>query len=180
MEELWLDIPDYENKYQISNLGRVRSLMVWDVSHRQYVSRKSPLILAPNDNGHGYKQIMLRKNGKKKPFYIHRLVAEAFCENPEKKPTINHLDHNRSNNRADNLQWCTQKENVRYSSYLMRHPKKIAPSKVTNEHYIRFKNGRYEVVVHLKYIGRFTSLPDAIVARDKYLEGGGWYGEVNH
>lgn len=170
--ERWEDIPGYEGHYQVSNYGQIRSLLRWNSGRHLYQVRETPLIMSPFDNGNGYRQVMLRRNGNRKPFYVHRLVAIVFCDNPENKSTINHLDHNRANNRADNLQWCTQKENVQYSSYRMRHPKNAAVPKSTNEKYIRFWHGRYELTIHERYIGAFSTLSDAVMVRDKYLKGG--------
>ena len=69
-------------------------------------------ILTPIDNGRGYMKVELKHNGKKRKAYVHRLVAEAFIENPNNKPFVNHIDNNPSNNFVDNLEWCTHQENV--------------------------------------------------------------------
>lgn len=107
MQEIWKDIPGYEGKYQISNFGNVMSL--------HFRSSNKKKILKPiKKNNYGYLQVNLSKNGKHKITMIHRLVAKAFIPNPENKPVINHLDSNPSNNRADNLEWCTQQENIKY------------------------------------------------------------------
>lgn len=105
MQEIWKDIPGYEGKYQISNLGNVMSLHF----KRSATNKK---LLTPVDNNHGYFQVMLRDNGNDNRFRIHRLVAEAFVPNPENKPVVNHIDGNTKNNRADNLEWVTQRENI--------------------------------------------------------------------
>lgn len=67
------------------------------------------------DNGFGYKYVMLTLNGKYKQYKVHRLVAQAFIDNPDNKPFVNHLDCDRSNNYYKNLEWCTQKENINYA-----------------------------------------------------------------
>ena len=111
MEE-WKDIPGYEGLYQISSLGRIKSL---------YYGKER--ILKTNLNSRGYVRIPLHKNNQKKSYFVHRLVATAFIENKLNKEVVNHLDCNPLNNRVDNLEWCTQKENMEYMSYLGRSDK---------------------------------------------------------
>ena len=108
MQEIWKDIPGYEGKYQISNLGNVMSL------HFKRSLTNKKLLKPMPDGRYGYLKVMLRDNGNYKMKTIHRLVAEAFIPNPEGKPNVNHIDSNPKNNRADNLEWCTQKENIEY------------------------------------------------------------------
>ena len=113
--EIWRDIEGYEGIYQISNLGRIKSLpKLCGCSSRQEKILKS---LKHRD---GYLQVVLCKNKKRKNFKVHRLVAQAFILNPNNKPYINHIDCNRQNNCVDNLEWCTQKENMQYASQLGR------------------------------------------------------------
>jgi hypothetical protein len=103
MEETWKDIVGYENLYQISNYGRIKSLL-WKVEK----------FLALINHTNGYKQVNLSKDGNIKKGYVHRLVAEAFIPNPENKPEINHIDGDKSNNNVSNLEWVTRKENVKH------------------------------------------------------------------
>lgn len=107
MQEIWKDIPGYEGKYQISNLGNVLSL------HFKRSSTNSQL-LKPRIDHNGYSRVYLRKPGERKVFFIHRLVAIAFIPNPQNKPFVNHINSNRSDNRAENLEWCTQQENIKH------------------------------------------------------------------
>lgn len=106
MIEEWKDIKGYENIYQISNFGNVRSFI-----NNKGKLRKQPLILKSYLDNDGYKIIRLSKNGKQKVFKIHRLVAKYFIENIENKPMIDHIDTNRQNNYYKNLRWVTSKEN---------------------------------------------------------------------
>ena len=72
--------------------------------------------LTQRDNGHGYLCVQICGNKKKEKKYIHRLVATAFIPNPEEKPCVNHIDGNKRNNRASNLEWCTHEENTRHAA----------------------------------------------------------------
>lgn len=108
MEEIWKGIPGYEEKYQASNLGRIRSTISWN--GRYYYKKER--ILVPQKNCWGRLQIDLSKNGKVKKYSVHRLVAQTFIPNPENKPEINHIDGNKLNNNIENLEWVTSKENV--------------------------------------------------------------------
>ena len=98
--EHWKDIDGYEGKYQISNLGNVKSL------------HGIGMLLTPYKKKNGYLSVKIIKNGKYKHHMIHRLVALAFVSNPKSKPNINHIDFNQTNNIPSNLEWCTQRENI--------------------------------------------------------------------
>lgn len=110
MEE-WKDIKGYEGIYQISNKGRVKSLNRIDLRGNK-VNEK---IREGTIDNTGYKIISLSKNGKEKKYSIHRLVAQAFLPNPNNLPVVNHKDENKLNNNVENLEWCTQEYNVKYS-----------------------------------------------------------------
>lgn len=98
MKEQWKDIPNYEGLYRVSNLGRVKSL-------------RNNIYLKPSPDGSGYPMVCLCNKGKEKTTKIHRLVAENFLS---KKPNqqVNHIDFNKNNNRVDNLEWITHRENI--------------------------------------------------------------------
>ena len=100
MIEEWKDIEGFEGVYQISSMGRVRSLKFG----------KERILKLNNSNGYLY--VLLRKNGKPINLSIHRLVATYFIPNPENKPEVNHKNCKRGDNRVENLEWCTRKENV--------------------------------------------------------------------
>ena len=97
--EIWKDI--YEG-YQVSNLGRVKSL-------------KRETILTPRENHKGYLQVHLRHNGKDITPKVHRLVAKAFIANPNDLPQVNHINGNKADNRVENLEWCTNGQNQKHS-----------------------------------------------------------------
>lgn len=102
--EIWKDVKNYEGIYQISNFGQVRN---------------NKKILKPALK-RGYLQIGLRKNGIRKFFQVHRLVADAFISNPNKLPQVNHKDENKLNNEVNNLEWCSASYNNSYGSRLKR------------------------------------------------------------
>lgn len=115
MEEVWKDIQGYEGIYQISNLGRAKSLE--RLIPCAYGMRKIPeKIMKPALNTDGYWRVKLIKGELKKNRKVHRLVAEAFIPNPEGKRCVNHIDGNKNNNCVDNLEWVTHKENMEHAA----------------------------------------------------------------
>jgi hypothetical protein len=100
--EVWKDIPNYDN-YEISNLANVRN-------------KKTKYLFQSKSPKQRYIQISLSKNNKIKSYALHRLVAEVFVPNPENKLYVNHIDGNKRNNNADNLEWVTQTENMNHAS----------------------------------------------------------------
>ena len=105
--EIWKDIEGYEGLYQVSNMGNVKSL--------NYNHTGKEKILKGIDTGIGYLQLHLCKDGKRKNYFVHQLVATAFCENQEGYTEVNHINEDKSDNRADNLEWCSRQYNVEYS-----------------------------------------------------------------
>lgn len=116
--EIWKDIEGYEGMYQVSNIGRVRALDRVKPNSGGQIAKGH--ILPQSDNGHGYRFVSLWKFNKGRRFYVHRLVASAFIPNPNNFPIINHKDENKSNNRYENLEWCTQKYNINYGNHMKR------------------------------------------------------------
>ena len=113
MEE-WRPVVGYEGLYEVSNMGRVKSLerMKWDNGGCCKVPER---ILKARKVGGGYLKVNLYKDGKSKSCRIHRLVAEAFIPNPDGLPVINHKDENPKNNNVDNLEWCSYSYNNTYN-----------------------------------------------------------------
>lgn len=101
--EVWKNIKGYEGRYQISSYGNIRSL--------NYLGHKDVRELAPVKDKNGYLRIGLYYNGKRKNFKMHRLVAQAFIENPYNKAQVNHKDGVKTNNCVENLEWATAHEN---------------------------------------------------------------------
>ena len=106
-EEIWKPISGYEEKYMVSNLGRVKSL--------NYNRTGKEKILKPGKNTKSYLYVFLYSNNKHKKYYIHRLVGETFLVNPNNLYQINHKDENPMNNCTNNLEWCDNRYNIRYS-----------------------------------------------------------------
>jgi hypothetical protein len=108
--EIWKDIKGYEGLYQVSNRGRVRRIFfINNVTEKEKIK-----VLTPLKHNHGYLSVSLCKNGKQKMRLIHRLVAQAFIENKFNKKEINHINGNKKDNRVENLEWVTRKENMEH------------------------------------------------------------------
>ena len=108
MKEQWKDIKDLEGLYQVSNWGNVMSL--------NYNGTGKPRLMKTVKNKYGYLVVKLFKDRKPKMFRVNRLVAETFIPNPDNLPQVNHIDENKENNRVDNLEWCTPKENSNHGT----------------------------------------------------------------
>ncbi len=124
-KEIWKDVLGYEGLYQVSNLGRVKSLsrkLNFGWTYRITPSKilKPSLRKRKSDFEIGYFVVGLHKNGKTKYIYIHRLVATHFIPNSKNKPQIDHIDGNTANNKASNLRWCTVKENNNFEIHKIR------------------------------------------------------------
>lgn len=113
--EIWKDIRDYEGYYQVSNLGRIKSLPRLVNCSNDPVSKRSRSVkerILKESKIDWYKDVSLSKNYKSKSFKIHRLVALAFLDNPEKYKEVNHKNGIRSDNRVINLEWCSRSQNA--------------------------------------------------------------------
>ena len=109
--EIWKDIPDYEGLYQISSIGRVKSLKRSISRNNGRVLNLSEKQLSAKIDEHGYVKFQLWKNNKPKNIRAHRLVALNFIENPKNHLEVNHIDGNKTNNKYDNLEWCSSFHN---------------------------------------------------------------------
>lgn len=107
MREEWKPVVGYEGLYMVSNIGRIYGL-----KRKNFVS-----VCIRKD---GYTKVGLYKKGVRTHHGVHRLVALAFVDNPLYLPQVNHIDENKTNNSADNLEWCTAKENVNYGTRTKR------------------------------------------------------------
>lgn len=109
MREIWKDIPGYNGKYRVSNFGNVLS--------RNYLNTgvDRPLVLKKHHSGYVFVRLCNGAGIKQKNMTVHILVASAFIPNPFCKPCVNHIDGNKANNRVDNLEWVTYKENTQHA-----------------------------------------------------------------
>ena len=129
-QEKWKDINGYEGLYQVSNMGRVKSLERAVPSKNGSKRTIRERILKSRITPNGYSQVFLFNGRRKgKLLLVHRLVCEAFHENPENKPEVNHINENKLDNRACNLEWVTRKENCNYGT----RPARIAKANVKNK-----------------------------------------------
>lgn len=107
MKEVWKDVKGWEDRYMVSNTGKIYSKLSNKVKRTAYT----------ND---GHEAIMLNRNGKQFGTFVHRLVAQAFIPNPNNFPIINHKDENPSNNNVGNLEWCSYSYNNTYNDIHIR------------------------------------------------------------
>ena len=120
--ETWENIKGYEGFYQVSNMGRVKSLERKNSQGRTVKER----ILKPAVKNAGYVEVNLYAGGKPKTLKVHRLVCEAFNDNRDEKPEVNHINEIKTDNRACNLEWCTRRDNINHGSRNIRAGKAIA------------------------------------------------------
>ena len=127
--EEWKDVIGFEGLYMVSNLGRVKSLerIIVYSDGRKY---KYPEKILRQTINKGYKQVKLSNNSKVVTKKVHRLVAEAFLKNENSYPQVNHKDECTINNNVDNLEWCTQKDNVRHGTCQQRRIEKVSKGKI--------------------------------------------------
>lgn len=119
--EIWKNIKGYEGRYQVSSMGRVKSLERKDCLGRIVKER----VLKPCIDRYGYLFVNLCAGGKR-TFFVHRLVCQAFHENPDNKPQVNHLNEIKTDNRACNLEWATAKENLNHGTHNERMAKTLS------------------------------------------------------
>jgi hypothetical protein len=120
MQEIWKDIIGYEGLYQVSNIGRIKSLGRYKAQGARSPVWYDDMIISANKCRHGYFMVLLHKDGLKTGKLCHRLVGEAFIPNPYSFSQINHKDENKENNSVENLEWCDARYNVNYGTRNIR------------------------------------------------------------
>lgn len=113
--EVWKDSLTLNGLYQVSNIGRVRRVSREVLRFGEIKATLSERVLCFREDLNKYAAFIYKVNGKAKKFYVHRLVAEVFIDNPENYPHINHKDGKRRNNRVENLEWCTHQQNMKHA-----------------------------------------------------------------
>ena len=115
--EVWKNIEGYEGLYQVSNMGRVKSMERIRIKKDGRKFTVKERVLKPGVTKDGYLIVALHAGDKQKTLTVHRLVCQAFHKNPENKPCVNHIDENKTNNAASNLEWCTYEENNNHGKH---------------------------------------------------------------
>ena len=109
--EIWKDVPNYDDRYQASNMGKIRSKTRKTQFGRGWRIYESQ-IMTPQEDKDGYYKVALAKDGRKKRFFVHRLVAMTFLGIDSERTVVNHKDGNKQNNNLSNLEWVTPSENT--------------------------------------------------------------------
>lgn len=156
--EIWKDVKGYEGKYQVSNLGRIKSLNY----HRENIEK----IMTPRTDKDGYIIISLCLRGVNKTKKVHRIVAEAFISNPNNLPQVNHIDEDKTNNNANNLEWCTSKYNTEYSQ-----AKQVIGIKLDGTSIVKFKS----IVEASKFVGVSKQCISECCNKRRWVKSAGGY-----
>jgi len=167
-EEVWKDISGFEGYYQVSNLGRVRSLdrKFWSEKRGTFCSNEGRVLKLRESRG--YLNITLHKKYKPITRLVHRLVAEAFIPNPKNLEYVNHKDENKSNNRLENLEWCTAKYNSYYGENSRTRP-------IIGTNILTGEQTTYPSIMEAARSGGFNQSTISSVCKGKRNKHGGHY-----
>jgi hypothetical protein len=163
-DEIWKAIPGYEGYYEVSTYGNVRGLDRTCAGSASGARRSlAGQIIVPSSSGR-YRQVKICKDGDRKSYLVHRLVALAFLENPDNLPTVDHIDRKKYNNHISNLRWASRSTQQRNTG--------INCLNTSGEKNIHFdtQTAKYRVKIsYLKIQKRFESMAEAIKYRDEIL-----------
>lgn len=149
MKEIWKDVVGHEGFYQVSNLGQVKSLPR-TVNNKFYSGK---VLSTKNSNPKQYEKTSLHDSGASRYYKVHQLVARAFIPNPDNKREVNHIDGNKHNNKVDNLEWVTSKENKEHNHKLgitrigERHQNSILNEDTVKQIKLMLKDGISQTVI---------------------------------
>lgn len=185
MQEIWKDIPEYEGLYQVSNLGRVRSVDRYvnsNIRNNNKVLRKGKILKPAKTKT--YLSVGLCNGKKQKTKNIHQLVAQAFIPNPNNYNCINHKDENKYNNNVNNLEWCTRKYNNNYgkrlnkiSKSLINNPKICKKVNQYDKNHNFIKQWESTMEIERKLGIKNTHISDCCLKKEHYKTAGGYIWE---
>lgn len=156
MEEIWKDIVGYEGLYQVSNLGRVKRLAREAKYSNGTIHHYEEMIIKPKINKFGYYYLTLYRNSIKWSARVHKLVANAYVPNQHNYQCVNHIDENKLNNRADNLEWCSKAYNNTYNNIRQRAGQNIAKPVIAFDGIHKFGTYFKSEADAAKYLGKTT------------------------
>ena len=180
MNEIWKDIKNYEGLYKVSNTGKVRSIERYVKDGRTDNGTRliKGRLMRLNITNKGYYRLQLTdREGVRIKYAIARLVGVAYVFNPFNKPQINHIDGNKENNHAGNLEWCTQSENVKhaYDTGLMKADYFMKPVRIYKGNLVLYFKSATDAA---KYIGcKPTCVSDIANPNNKNISIYGWQAE---
>lgn len=164
MIEEWKDIPDFEGKYQISTEGRVKSLSRLKIHPRGNSITTEKILKTSVLSGRSGIHLYNAEKNISSRFQLSRLVAKTFIPNPNNYPVVNHKDGNPLNDKVDNLEWCTQRENVSHGKSIKRPTPGIYKTKYNTYSVICSLNGKRI------FLGTFKEESEAISIKNKWNE----------
>lgn len=179
----WRSVVGYEGLYEISRYGELRSVerivMFNSIRSEEPITRLlQGKVISLVTNELGYVQGALYKYGKAKLCLVHRLVAEAFLQNQHNKLTVNHINEVKDDNRAENLEWCTQSENALHSSYKNR-GELSGTGKLSNEQVLEIKSHLITGELNQTEIGALYDVSNHVIHKIKVGKNWGWLTGLN-